>query len=61
MKKKSLPKPRNPYVSHMLNRKSGSHEKSKKSIRRDSKMKIKKELRDYSKVNQIFVQSLISL
>ena len=54
MKKKSLPKPRNPYVSHMLNRKSGSHEKSKKAIRRDSKIKIKKDLRDYSQVTQIF-------
>lgn len=54
MKKKSAPKPRNPFVQHLVNRKSGSHEKSNKSVRRDSKMKIKKDLRDYSKVIQIF-------
>lgn len=41
--KKQTPKQRNPYVQHLVKRKSGAHQKSKKAERRDDKSKIKKE------------------
>lgn len=47
MKKKSLPKPRNPFVQHLVKRKSGIHEKSYKTHRRDAKVALKKNS-DYS-------------
>ncbi len=44
-KQKELPKERNPFVQHLINRKgSGAHQKSKKAIRRDEKVSLKKEL-----------------
>jgi hypothetical protein len=42
--KKKLPKPRNPFVQHLINRAGGGiHEKSKKSIRRQEKMNLNKD------------------
>lgn len=48
MKKKKLPKERNPFVQHLITKKQGAHQKSKKSQRRDDKIKLKKEC--FSKV-----------
>lgn len=44
MKQKELPKPRNPFVRHLMNRPSGVHGKTKKTIRRNEKVVLKKEL-----------------
>lgn len=40
-KKQELPKPRNPYIAHMLFKVSGSHGKSKKAERKAINEKIK--------------------
>jgi len=37
------PKERNPYVEYMRFRKNGAHQKSKKAVRRQEKMKLRKE------------------
>lgn len=42
--KKSLPKPRNPFVAHIRMKPSGPHVKSKKVYRRNDKVNLKKEL-----------------
>jgi hypothetical protein len=43
-KQKELPKERNPFVQHLINRRGcGAHQKSKKAIRRDEKSQLKKE------------------
>ncbi|MFW6002032.1 MAG: hypothetical protein ACOCQD_01695 [archaeon] len=38
---------RNPYVQHVKFKKSGPHQKSKKSIRQQEKIKLKKQGKDY--------------
>ena len=44
MKKKSkIPKPRNPFVQHIISKKQGAHQKPYKVERATSKNKIKKE------------------
>jgi len=48
MKRKKLPKERNPFVVQMVARKSGAHVKSKKALRRKDKMDLKK--RDYCNI-----------
>ena len=47
MKRKELPKPRNPFVQHLIVKKQGAHEKSYKTHRRDAKVALKKSS-DYS-------------
>lgn len=43
MKMSKPPKSRNPFVQHLINRKGdGPHGKSKKSLRRQSKVEVKK-------------------
>ena len=57
-KQKAAPKPRNPFVQHVVKRVSGAHEKSYKTHRRDAKVALKKTV-DYShKLHEIFVSSL---
>lgn len=41
-KKKQLPKQRNPFVQHIITKKSGAHGKSKKAQRRDDKAELRK-------------------
>ena len=41
--KRKLPKNRNPFVQHLITKKSGSHQKPKKTERQIDKMKLKKE------------------
>lgn len=41
MKKKQPPKPRNPFVQHLIARKGGTHGKSKKAIRVADKRELK--------------------
>ena len=41
-KPKELPKARNPFVQHLINKRgSGVHERTKKAERRDTKMALK--------------------
>lgn len=43
-KTKELPKERNPFVRHLIERNGGGvHQKSKKATRRDEKSQLKKE------------------
>ena len=59
-KKSSLPKPRNPFVQHLMKRPSGVHGKSYKTTRRDDKMVLKKST-DYStKHNDVLLNSLVT-
>lgn len=47
MKKKELPKPRNPFVIHLINKRGGGvHQKSKKIERRNSKLQLKRSVDD---------------
>ena len=39
---KELPKARNPFVQHLITKKSGAHGKSKKAQRRDDKVELRK-------------------
>ena len=56
MKQKQVPKPRNPFVQHLVKRKSGAHQKPYKTVRRDAKVEMKK---DYSeKHNDVSPSSL---
>lgn len=41
--KQKSPKQRNPFVQHIITKKSGAHGKTKKAIRRDDKAQLKKE------------------
>ena len=43
MKRKELPKERNPFVQHLIAKKQGVHGKSKKAVRRGEKVDLKKE------------------
>lgn len=46
-KKKQAPKERNPFVQHLINRNGGGiHQKSKKAIRRQDKVQLKKDYLD---------------
>jgi hypothetical protein len=47
MKAKALPKPRDPFVQHLVKKKQGPHGKSYKTHRRDDKVALKKST-DYS-------------
>lgn len=42
-RKQKQPKERNPFVQHLIGKKQGAHQKSKKAIRRDEKVSLKKE------------------
>lgn len=42
-KQKQLPKERNPFVQHLITKKQGVHQKSKKAQRRDEKATLRKE------------------
>lgn len=46
MKTQKAPKPRNPFVQHLVKRKSGVHQKPYKTVRRDSKVDLKKDYSD---------------
>ena len=58
MKRKQLPKPRNPFVQHLVIKKQGAHEKSYKTHRRDAKVALKKNS-DYSDKPKVSLSSLI--
>jgi hypothetical protein len=58
MKKSKIPKPRNPFVQHLVTKKQGAHTKRYKTHRRDAKVSLKKQT-DYShKLYEVFVSSL---
>jgi hypothetical protein len=58
MKQKQLPKPRNPFVQHLIVKKQGAHTKSYKTHRRDAKVALKKSS-DYStKHDDVLLSSL---
>lgn len=42
-KKKKIPKPRNPFVQHIVVKKQGAHNESKKAIRAREKANLKKQ------------------
>jgi hypothetical protein len=42
-KQKELPKPRNPFVQHLIGKKQGAHGRTKKAVRRDEKAQLRKE------------------
>ncbi len=44
MKAKALPKPRDPFVQHLVKKKQGPHGKGYKIVRRDDKVALKKDL-----------------
>ena len=41
--KRKAPKPRNPFVQHLVTKKSGAHVKSQKAIRTREKAKLRRE------------------
>jgi hypothetical protein len=46
-KKKQAPKERNPFIQHLIQRNGGGvHQKSKKAIRRQDKVQLKKDCLD---------------
>lgn len=46
-KNKTVPKERNPFVQHLINKRGGGiHQKSKKAVRRQDKMQLKKDCQD---------------
>jgi hypothetical protein len=54
---KKLPKKRNPFVQHLMNRRGGGiHQKSKKSIRQFEKMQLKKEYLGKGAVKSYFAK-----
>lgn len=59
MKAKALPKPRDPFVQHLVKKKQGPHGKSYKTHRRNDKVALKKST-DYSdKRVVVFLNSLV--
>lgn len=44
--KTKLPKERNPFVQHLVTKKQGAHQKSKKALRQQDKMQLKKDYLD---------------
>lgn len=59
MKSKQLPKPRNPFVQHLIVKKQGAHTKSYKTHRRDAKVALKKSS-DYSDKPMVSLSSLVT-
>ena len=59
MKHKILkaPKERNPFVQHLIGKKQGAHGKSKKAIRRDDKVSLKKECFDQAVKVDSFIKA----
>jgi hypothetical protein len=57
-KNKAAPKPRNPFVQHLLKRPSGVHSKNHKTTRRDAKMVLKKDADCSDKLGIVFLSSL---
>jgi hypothetical protein len=57
MKQKQLAKPRDPFVQHLVKRKSGAHQKPHKVSRRDAKVQMKKDYSD--KHDTVSLSSLI--
>lgn len=41
-RKQKMPKPRNPFVQHLITKKQGAHQKSKKAQRQRDKIKLKR-------------------
>ena len=58
MKRKELPKQRNPFVQHLVKKRQGAHEKSYKTHRRDAKVALKKNS-DYSDKPMVSLSSLL--
>lgn len=56
MKKQKIPKPRNPFVQHIVTKKQGVHQKSYKTHRRNIKVALKKA--DYSEKPIVSLNSL---
>ena len=52
MKRKTIPKPRNPFVQHLVKRKSTVHGKPYKVSRRDAKVQLKRDCSDKLNVFQ---------
>jgi hypothetical protein len=48
-KKHTIPKERNPFVQHLVTKKQGAHQKSKKAQRRDDKIALKRDLQKDSR------------
>jgi hypothetical protein len=46
MKRNKMPKERNPFVQHLIKKKCGAHNKSKKAQRRDDKISLRKNIKD---------------
>lgn len=46
MKRKPIPKERNPFVQHLIKKKQGAHQKSKKAERQQDKIQLKKDYLD---------------
>lgn len=44
--KRKIPKPRNPYVQHLVSKKQGAHGKSAKADRARAKAQLKSEARE---------------
>lgn len=53
--KRQPPKPRNPFVQHIVKRKQGAHQKPYKVSRRDAKVQLKQ---DCSDKPPVFLSSL---
>jgi len=58
MKTKTVPKPRDPFVQHLVKKKQGAHGKSYKAHRRDDKVALKKNVDCSHKLYEVFVSSL---
>lgn len=48
--KRKMPKPRNPFVQHLVVKKQGAHTKSSKAERARSKVELKRSARDAAPV-----------
>lgn len=44
--KQKLKKERNPFVQHLITKKQGAHQKSKKALRQQEKVQLKKDYLD---------------
>lgn len=45
--KRPLPKPRDPFVQHIVAKKQGAHGKTKKAVRRKDKVEFQKQTREH--------------
>ena len=59
-KKKKIPKPRNPFVQHLVVKKQGAHNESKKGKRSRDKVNIRKEHYDKEFLDGIFCHSVLA-